>query len=481
MSDPCLRLLPPVGALLEDPRIATLAAGRRRAWLTRLVQRAVAAQRTELERRGGDGGDGGDAGDGAAARVALHEAVVARVLAERDRLLRPALRRVINGTGVVVHTNLGRAPYPPEAVARVVEAARSPCDLEYRLDSGARGHRGRGVEEKAALLTGAEDALVVNNNAAALWLAVRATARGGRVLLSRGEIVAIGGSFRIDEILRETGCELVEVGATNRTVAGDYAAALTPGAVVLKVHRSNFAQSGFVGEVGLAELAALCRERGHVLVYDAGSGALFPPAALGLPDEPTLADDLAAGPDLVTCSGDKLLGGGQAGLVLGRAELVESLRRHPLRRALRVDKLTLAALDAVLTLYLEADDLPRVPVLEMLALDVATLEARGRELLAALSPAAPAGWRGEVVAGESSVGGGSFSEAVVPTRLLRWRGPKGELERCHAALRRQEPAVVTRIGQEGLAVDLRTVAPEELPEVATALRLCWRGGGEDAA
>lgn len=475
MSDSCLRLLPPVGALLEDPRLGALATGRRRAWMTRLVQRAVAVERAAL------GGCGPDDEGGTAARAALHEAVVARVLAERARLLRPALRRVINATGVVVHTNLGRAPYPAAAVVRVVEAARSPCDLEYRLDSGARGHRGRGVEEKAALLTGAEDALVVNNNAAALWLAVRATAAGGRVLLSRGEIVAIGGSFRLDEILRETGCELVEVGTTNRTVVGDYARALAPGTVVLKVHRSNFAQSGFVEEVGLAELAALCRERGHVLIYDAGSGSLFPAAELGLPEEPTLADDLAAGPDLVTCSGDKLLGGGQAGLVLGRADLVETLRRHPLRRALRVDKLTLAALDAVLTLYLEAEGLPRVPVLEMLALDATSLEARGHDLLAALSSAAPAGWHGDVIAGESSVGGGSFSEAVVPTRLLRWRGPKAELERCHAALRRQDPAVVTRINQEGLAIDLRTVAPEELTEVVTALRLCWRGGGEGGA
>ncbi len=475
MSDSCLRLLPPVGALIEDPRLAVLSTGRRRAWMTRLMQRAVAAERAALD------GCGPDAGGQMAARAALHEAVVARVLAERARLLRPAMRRVINATGVVVHTNLGRSPYPADSVARAVEAARFPCDLEYRLDSGARGHRGRGVEEKAALLTGAEDALVVNNNAAALWLAVRATAGSGRVLLSRGEIVAIGGSFRLDSLLRETGCELVEVGTTNRTVPDDYARALAPGAVVLKVHRSNFAQSGFVEEVGLAELAALCRERGQVLIYDAGSGSLYPAAKLGLPEEPTLAEDLAAGPDLVTCSGDKLLGGGQAGLVLGRADLVEALRRHPLRRALRVDKLTLAALDALLTLYLEADGLPRVPVLEMLALDPATLEARGHDLLAALSPAAPAGWRGEVVAGESSVGGGSFSEAVVPTRLLRWRGPKAELERCHAALRRQDPALVTRINQEGLAIDLRTVAPEELTAVVTALRLCWRGGGEGGA
>jgi L-seryl-tRNA(Ser) seleniumtransferase len=276
------------------------------------------------------------------------------------------------------------------------------------------------VEEKAALLTGAAGALVVNNNAAALWLAVRACAGAGRVVLSRGEVVAIGGSFRLHEILQETGCELVEVGTTNRTRARDYAAALAPGAVVLKVHRSNYAVSGYTEEAGLAELAELCRAGGHVLLYDAGSGALYPYAELGLPGETTLEEDLAAGADVVTCSGDKLLGGAQAGLILGRADLVEKMRGHPLRRALRVDKLTLAALDAVLTLHLEAAGRPALPTLDALALPLEELQARAETLLAGLAPAAPAGWRGAVAAGEGSVGGGSFSAASLPTRLLVW-------------------------------------------------------------
>ncbi len=475
MSDPRLRLLPPVGAVLEDPRVAALAGGRRRAWVTRVAQRVVAAARGRLA-----AADGPATADEAAARAALHEAAVAQTLAEVARLLGPSLRRVVNATGVVVHTNLGRAPYADAAAAAGLAAARHACDLELDLRTGARGHRGRGVEEKAALLTGAQDALVVNNNAAALWLAVRGCAPGGRVVLSRGEIVAIGGSFRLDELLRETGCELVEVGTTNRTQARDYERALAPGAIVLKVHRSNFAVTGFTREVALAELAALCRARGHVLVYDAGSGALHPPAELGLPAEPTLADDLAAGADLVTCSGDKLLGGGQAGLILGRADLVARLRAHPLRRALRVDKVTLAALDATLGLYLAAEALPPVPVLERLAVAPAELARRAAALRDELADATPSGWTAEVVADAASVGGGSFSEAVVPTWLLRWRGPKAQLERCHAALRRGDPAVVTRMGQEGLAVDLRTVAPDELPLVAAAVRGAWSGTAPDA-
>jgi L-seryl-tRNA(Ser) seleniumtransferase len=477
MTDPWLRNLPAVGAVLEHPRTSPLLGGRRRAWMTRLVQRVVASER---ERIAGAPDAAGTPAPGEEARAALLESVVDAVLERRRRLRAPALRRVINATGVIVHTNLGRSRFPEAAVAAVALAARHAVDLEYQLATGTRGHRGRAVEEKAALLAGAPDALVVNNNAAALWLAVRVCAGERRVLLSRGEVVAIGGSFRMDTILRETGCELVEVGATNRTQVRDYAAALAPGAVVLKVHRSNFALSGFTEETPLAELAALCRERGHVLIYDAGSGSLHPNRELGLSGEPTLEDDLAAGPHLVTCSGDKLLGGCQAGLALGRAELVEAMRRHPLRRALRVDKLTLAALDAVLTLYLDAEAMPPLPTLEAMALSGEALAGRAESLLSALAPAAPAGWRGEVVAGESSVGGGSFSEASLPTRLVLWRAPKGELEACHARLRRQDPAVVTRMNQDGLAVDVRTVTAEELPLVAAAFRAAWAGADAGA-
>jgi L-seryl-tRNA(Ser) seleniumtransferase len=468
VNESLLREIPSVGRVLEDPRVAALAGGQKRSWLVRVIQRVVADRRQGLRASAGAGG---------ATRETLLEDVVARVCAEHDRLLAPTLRRVINGTGVIVHTNLGRSLYPEAALEWMRRAALHNVDLEYVLETGQRGHRGRKVEEKIALLTGAEDALLINNNAAAVWLAVRGSTQGRRLILSRGEAVAIGGSFRMHEIMAETGCELHEIGTTNRTSLQDYREALAPGAVILKVHRSNFDVVGFTEEVPLAELAQLCRQTRHVLIYDAGSGALFPFAELGLPEEHTLTEDLAAGPDLVTCSGDKLLGGCQAGFVLGRADLINALRRHPMRRTFRVDKTTMAAADAVLSLYLAAEDLPPVPTLEILARPPEALQAAAEQLLSALQPDAPEGWEGTAVAGEASVGGGSFSNAGVPTRLLLWRGPKAELEACHAALRCQDPALVTRMNQDGLAVDLRTVRDEELPLVIDAFRRTWRERG----
>lgn len=464
MSQSELRELPSVTSVLEDPRVVALAAGRKRFWLTRLIQQVVADLRRSLQRAEDTTG---------VTRKSLLEDAVTRVLGAHERLLGPSLRHVINGTGVIVHTNLGRSLYPERAVSWMEAAARHNVDLEYELETGQRGHRGRKVEAKIGLLTGAEDALIINNNAAAIWLAVRVVAGTGRVILSRGETVAIGGSFRMHEILAETGCELVEVGTTNRTGLQDYAEALTPGAVILKVHRSNFDMVGFTEEATLAELAALCRERGHALLYDAGSGALFPYAELALPHEPTLVEDLAAGADLVTCSGDKLLGGGQAGFVLGRADLVARMRKHPMRRTFRVDKTTLAAADAVLSLYLEAEDRPRLPTLDLVARPLAALTAKAEQLLSELKPLAPSGWHGSVVVGEASVGGGSFSNAALGTRLLLWQGPKEALETCHVKLRQGDPALVTRMNQDGLAVDLRTVRDDELPLIVVAYERAW--------
>jgi L-seryl-tRNA(Ser) seleniumtransferase len=467
MSQPELRDIPSVAAVLAHPDIESLLAGRQRSWMTRLVQQTIGVLRGEFLNAAGGGG---------ATREDLLRRVVVRVLDARRRLLGPTMRRVINGTGVIVHTNLGRSLFPELAIAWAERAARFPTDLEYVLETGRRGHRGRKVEEKIALLAGADDALIVNNNAAAVWLAARSCAAGGRIILSRGEAVAIGGSFRIHEILRETGCELTEVGTTNRTSLQDYGGALTPGAVVMKVHRSNFEVVGFTEEVPLRELAALCRQRGHVLIYDAGSGALFPFAAFGLPQESSLEEDVAAGPDLVCCSGDKLLGGCQAGFILGRADLVAAMRRQPMRRTFRVDKTTLAAVDAVLTLYLRAEEQPSLPTLDAVALAVDEVERRAQDLWRLLREDTPAHWRGGVVAGESSVGGGSFSDASLETRLVLWEGPKEELEACHARLRQGDPALVTRISQEGLAIDLRSVTTDEFPLIVTAFRNVWRAG-----
>ncbi|PID81785.1 L-seryl-tRNA(Sec) selenium transferase [bacterium DOLZORAL124_64_63] len=461
-----LRQIPQVSAILTDERIAPLLRGRRGPWMTRLIQDVLDELRLSFFSARGS----------VRSREDLHEVLVADVLARHGRLVRPAWTRVLNGTGVVVHTNMGRSNFPRQAAeaARAVAVANS--DLEYDLPAGTRGHRGRLVERKAALLAGAPDALVVNNNAAAVWLAVRYASRGGRVVLSRGEVVAIGGSFRMHEILAETGCRLMEVGTTNRTSLEDYRRAIEPGCTVLKVHRSNFEVQGFTEDVPLADLAALCGELEATLIYDAGSGALYPYEELGLPaGERLLVEDVATGADLVTCSGDKLLGGCQAGIIFGSRKAVAGLREHPMRRAFRVDKTTLAALDAVLTLYLEAEGRPDIPTLNQLGTPLEELQERAEALLALLAPLAPGNWRGEVRPGFSSVGGGSFSTTQIESRLVHFEGPKEELETCHRRLRMGNPALVGRMNQEGLAVDVRTLPTAERDLVVTAFRHAWSG------
>ncbi len=459
-----LSRIPQISVLLEDERILPWLAAGQRGWMTRLVQSEVDALREELRTARGRVRERGE----------LIDLLCGRIAARRKMLLAPSWTRVLNGTGVVVHTNLGRSCFPQSAADAAWTVARYNSDLEFDLEEGVRGHRGRRVEEKLALLADAPDALIVNNNAAAVWLAVRYLSRGGRVVLSRGEIVAIGGSFRIHEILAETGCTLVEVGTTNRTSVEDYRQALGPDTIVLKVHRSNFSVEGFTEEVGLPELAGLCREHDCPLVYDAGSGALYPYEKLGLPTgERLLAEDLAAGADLVTCSGDKLLGGCQAGAILGSSDHVAGLRKHPMRRAFRVDKTTLAALDDVLTHYLATDDRPEVPTLEQLGATLPQLQEKAEGLLEKLAPLAPARWHGTVVPGRSSVGGGSFSSTTIESRLVLFEASKKELERVHQELRRGDPALVGRMNQEGLAVDVRTLDESDLDLVVAAYRRAW--------
>jgi len=461
-----LRELPQVSSLFEDERLSPLLAGRRRGWMTRVIQAVVDDLRQELRQATGS----------VQGRGELLEVAVGRILNRQRVLTRSSWTRVLNGTGVVVHTNLGRSCYPTVAVEAARQVGLFNSDLEFDLDSGTRGHRGRAVEDKAALLVGAADALIVNNNAAAVWLAVRHLSRGGPVVLSRGEVVAIGGSFRMHEILAETGCTLVEVGTTNRTSLDDYRRALQPGSTVLKVHRSNFVVEGFTEDVTLPELADLCRSMDCPLIYDAGSGAMYPYRKLGLPQgETLLAEDLDAGPDLVTCSGDKLLGGCQAGILFGGRELIAGLRNHPMRRAFRVDKTTLAALDAVLTQYLIAEDRPALPTLDHLAQSLDQLQEKADGLLRELTFFAPSGWTGVVVPGWSSVGGGAFSTASIESRLVQWKADKKQLESCNQRLRLGDPALVGRMNQDGLAVDVRTITEEEMPLVVAAFQAAWAG------
>jgi len=377
-------------------------------------------------------------------------------LHEQLRAVRaPALRGVLNATGIIVHTNLGRAPLPAAATERVAAVGRGYSNLELDLDSGTRGSRQDHVAGILKRLTGAEAAIVVNNNAAAMLLALAALAEGREVLVSRGELIEIGDGFRIPDVLARSGARLVEVGTTNRTSAADYARAATAEtALLLRVHQSNFRVVGFAEQPSLGELAAVAGRLGVPLLDDLGSGAL-----VDIPDEPTAREALAGGADLVCFSGDKLLGGPQAGVVVGRAELVERLRRHPLHRALRIDKLGLAALEGTLLLYLEPERaLREVPVLRMLHEEPAAVRARAERLAAAAGGAVE-----ETVA---RVGGGALPLAELPSFACAVE------ESLARPLRVGQPPVVGIVRDGRLLLDCRTLTDGEVELAAQAVRAC---------
>jgi L-seryl-tRNA(Ser) seleniumtransferase len=392
----------------------------------------------------------------------------ALVLAAASDLVRPRPIRVVNASGVVLHTNLGRAVLPPEVADAVASAAAHYSALELDLESGERGERGAGVAALLRLLSGAEDALAVNNGAAAVLLALAALARGREVVVSRGELVEIGGSFRVPEILREAGVSLVEVGTTNRTHARDYEAALGPHTgAILKVHRSNFELRGFVAEVELADLVAIARTRGVPVVEDLGSATLVDLRSRGLPAESFAPARLATGVDLVCFSGDKLLGGPQAGLVLGRAERVEALRRSPLARALRLDKLSLAALDATLRLML-AGRAGELPTLRMLLEPIETVAARASALAERLRKAAPAGLSVTLAETRAPVGGGSLPGFELPSAAVALGAERGA-EALARALRRAAVPVIGRVLGDRLLLDARTLLPGDDSDVERAV------------
>jgi L-seryl-tRNA(Ser) seleniumtransferase len=425
-----LRDLPSVDRLLGDDVLAAA---------PRPV--ATAAARAALERARETIRAGGEPGD-----------VVAAARAELERLAAPALRRVLNATGVIVHTNLGRAPLAPAALARAVDVGAAYSNLELDLASGRRGSRQDHVADALRRLTGAEGALVVNNNAAAVLLALAALADGREVVVSRGELVEIGDGFRIPDVLARSGARMVEVGTTNRTRAADYARAIgVDTALLLRVHQSNFRIVGFTERAGTEELAEVARGAGVWLVEDLGSGAL---ADLG--DEPTAASSLAAGADLVSFSGDKLLGGPQAGIVVGRGELVERLRRHPLQRALRADKLTLAALEGTLALHEDPERARReIPVLRMLDEPVERVRERAERLAGLVG--------GEVEETVARVGGGALPLAELPSAACAIE------ESLAGPLRLGDPPVLGIVRDGRLLLDARTLADSEVDEAARAV------------
>jgi L-seryl-tRNA(Ser) seleniumtransferase len=381
----------------------------------------------------------------------------ARVADELAAARSPRLRRALNATGVIVHTNLGRAPLAEAALERVREVGRGYSNLEYDLSAGTRGSRQDHVAGILRRLTGAESALVVNNNAAAVLLALAALAEGRDVLVSRGELIEIGDGFRIPDVLARSGARLVEVGTTNRTRAADYEQAIsTETAVLLRVHQSNFRLVGFTELPSVADLAKVAQRHGLPLVDDLGSGALRPNNSLLLSEEPSVRDGLEAGADLVCFSGDKLLGGPQAGIVVGRAELVERLRRHPLQRAVRADKLTLAALEGTLALYLDPERaLGEIPVLRMAAEPADAVRARAERLAELVD--------GEVEETVARIGGGALPLAELPSFACAVE------EELAAALRAGDPPVIGVVRDGRLLLDCRTLTDSEAEEVAAAV------------
>jgi L-seryl-tRNA(Ser) seleniumtransferase len=386
----------------------------------------------------------------------------------------PALTVVINATGVIVHTNLGRAPWPAAAVAAAAEAARGYLFLELDHATGRRGARFRESERHLIALTGADDALVVNNNAAAVALAVGLAGRGRGVAVSRGELVEIGGGVRIPEIVRRAGAHLIEVGTTNRTRVADFAAPLADGRtkVVLRVHPSNFRQSGFTQRPNARELADLAHEHGAIVIDDLGSGALLDTKPFGLPHERMPYEALADGADLVMFSGDKLLGGPQAGCIVGRGDLIARLRRDPLTRAMRPDKVTLAGLAATLAIYRAGRAADEIPVWRMIAEPVESLRSSAESVRESLTDL-PVPVR--VVESEATVGGGSLPDEVLPSIALEIGGPDPSPDRLMASLRTGDPAVVGRISGDAVLLDMRTVDPRQRPALGPAVRAAVQG------
>jgi L-seryl-tRNA(Ser) seleniumtransferase len=477
---PDFRVIPSIETLRQRPRV--------RALLERYGHAAVVAALREetdaLRRRLAAAGRGN--GQGIALPASADEAVDLLEAALEPRLARffqSTLRPVINATGVIIHTNLGRAPLSPSALAQVEAVGRGYSTLEFDLEEGGRGHRDRHAEALLRRLTGAEAAAVVNNNAAATMLMLAALGAGREVLVSRGELVEIGGGFRVPDVMAQSGAVLREVGTTNRTRAADYESAITDRtALILRVHRSNFTIEGFTEQPTIEELVAVGRRHSVPVVEDLGSGNLIGgtlamaggagAALAGLPwlqpflrDEPTVQQSVAAGVDVVCVSGDKLLGGPQAGILLGRRALVEQVRRHPLMRALRVDKMTYAALTGTLAEYAAGTAVETVPVLRMLTRTPESVEARARVLAARL--ASCAAYESEIIDGRSTIGGGTTPGLAIPTRLLALTHRTLSADSLAAVLRGLDLPIIARIEHDRVVLDLRTVL-EEHDEALTA-------------
>ena len=452
-----LRQLPAVTALLEHEEVQGWLAGVPRAVVVAVVQAAVGEARDALV-------------SGRVTEVPSVEELVGRAEALLVRESLPPLRRVINATGIVLHTGLGRAPLGPDAIEALVDGARGYCNLEYDLETGRRGKRQTHVAERLARCTGAEAGTVVNNNAAATLIILNTFARGQEAIVSRGQLVEIGGSFRLPNIMEASGAVLREVGATNRTRLSDYEQAIgAQTGLLLRVHPSNYRIVGFTEEPEIGPLAELGHRYEKLVVDDLGSGVLVDLSKYGLPAEPVVADSIAAGADLVCFSGDKLLGGPQCGVIVGRRTLIHRIEANPLMRAFRVDKLTLLALDATLRHYVAPDEAVRqVPTLRMLTADTDELAGRARALQEQLSAALP-GERFLVCSDVSFAGGGALPAQELETVVVEWRPAGCSLDAMQRLLREAEVPVVARVRDGAVCFDLRTLEGDDLEDLVASV------------
>ncbi len=456
-----LRALPAIDRLLNEPVLVEIASSCPHTLLVESAQETVAALRQEILRGVSNISDEN-----------LRPAVLAAEVASRvEEMRRPCLRSAINATGTLLHTNLGRAPLSRAALSAMAEVSRSYSNLEFDLATGERGHRYRHVEGLLCRLTGAEAATAVNNNAGAVLLALAALAQGKEAIVSRGELVEIGGAFRVPEVMAAGGVHLCEVGTTNKTHLRDYRGAIgEQTALLMKVHTSNYRIVGFTAAVPATELVALGNEHGLPVLEDLGSGMLMDLSEFGLPREPTVREAVAAGIDVVTFSGDKLLGGPQAGLIVGRRESVEKIRRHPLARALRIDKLTLAALEATLRHYLDRQEAIReIPVLRMLSVPATEIRRRCRNFARRLQAIPEIAAEISVRPEPSQVGGGALPLTELSSYAVSIAPEKISAEALAKHLRGGRPPVIGRIQENHLLLNLRTVFPEEEPQLCRLL------------
>jgi len=456
-----LRKIPSVDDILSRPEMMDLLKIHARHVVVEAVRKGLGRLREEILHRE----ELPELGDN------LFENLYSLFQKEIDLQVQPRLRRVINATGVVIHTNLGRAPLHPSAIEHLIEVSKAYSNLEYDLDRGERGSRYTHLEEILCRLSGAESALVVNNNAGAVLLVLNTLAEGREVIVSRGELVEIGGAFRIPDVMKRSGGLLREVGTTNRTHFTDYQKAIGPQtALLLKVHTSNFRVMGFTSEVSLQDLVQLGKERQLPVVDDLGSGCLIDLTRYGLEKEPTVQETIKTGVDAVTISGDKLLGGPQAGIILGKKKILDLFKTNPLTRALRIDKLTLAALESTLLLYLDEERaMEEIPTLRMLSLDTKRLKRRGKRLLKRFSGMANKKMTFILREDVSRVGGGALPLQNLPTLVVAIKPVEASVNSLEENLRKGDPPIVCRISKEELILDMRTVFDEEIPLLAAGI------------